>query len=184
MSEYKVSYRYASSLLGSAKEKKIQEQVSADVRLIASALKESRQLSLALSNPVVKPGTKTAILEGIFKSKVNADTMNFLRFLVQKNRENLLESIADIYLKLRDEELGIVELEVSAAEQLTGDQEAQLKQKFESYLNKKVKITFRQDASVIGGFIARIGDTVYDASLKHQLELLKKQFLSGGATLN
>ncbi|MHB8338571.1 MAG: ATP synthase F1 subunit delta [Ignavibacteriaceae bacterium] len=184
MSEYKVSVRYATSLLDTAIEKNIVETVSRDVELIHSAIDSSRQLQSALSNPVVKPNVKLSVLEEIFKSKIGDETMNFLKFLVEKNRENLLNSIASIYLELRDKYLGIVNVNVRTAVKFTDEQISQLKSNFEKYLNKKVKINFSIDPSTIGGFIAQVGDTVFDASLSHQLELLKKQFLKGGVSLN
>ncbi|MHB8580322.1 MAG: ATP synthase F1 subunit delta [Ignavibacteriaceae bacterium] len=184
MSEYKVSFRYATSLLNTAIEKNIVETVSKDVELIHSAIESSRQFQLALSNPVIKPNIKLSVLEEIFQGKIGDESMNFLKFLVEKKRENLLNSIAAIYLELRDEYLGIVNVNVRSAVKFTDEQISQLKNNLEKYLNKKVRFDFSIDTSTIGGFIAQVGDTVFDASLVHQLELLKKQFLKGGVSLN
>lgn len=184
MSEYKVSVRYAISLLDTAKEKNIIEAVSKDVELIHSAIESSRQLQLALENPVVKSNAKLSVLEDIFKNKISDESMNFLKFIVEKNRESLLSSIASIYLELRDEYLGIVNVNVRTAIKFTDEQISQLKNNLEKYLHKKVRLVFLIDTSTIGGFIAQVGDTVFDASLSHQLELLKKQFLKGGISLN
>ena len=59
-----------------------------------------------------------------------------------------------------------------------------MRENFEKLLNKKIRFNFTIDPNVIGGFVAKVGDTVYDASLKNQLEILKKRFLKGGASLN
>ncbi|MHB1687461.1 MAG: ATP synthase F1 subunit delta [Ignavibacteriaceae bacterium] len=184
MNEYKISVRYATSLLDTAIEKNIVETVSKDMELIYSVIESSRQLQIALSNPVIKPNVKLSILEAIFQAKVGDESMNFLKFLVEKNRENLLESISKNFLALRDEYLGIVNVKVRTAVEFTGDQVMQLKNNLEKYLQKKVRISFSIDHAVIGGFVAQVGDTVLDASLSHQLVLLKKQFLKGGASLN
>jgi len=95
MSEYKVSRRYATSLLESAIEKNMLDSIARDIELVASTLDANRQLILALSNPVIRPNIKLKVLEEIFKSRVNPDTMNFLGFLVE-NRE---ESSSDNYLQ-------------------------------------------------------------------------------------
>ena len=184
MSEYKVSVRYATSLLDIAIEKNIVETVSRDVELIHSTMESSRQLQLALASPVVKSNIKLAVLEGIFDGKVGDEMMKFLKFLVEKKRENLLNSIASIYIELRDKYLGIVNVNVRTAVKFADEQMSLLKSNFENYLNKKVKINFSIDSATIGGFIAQVGDTVFDASLSHQLELLKKQLLKGGVSLN
>jgi F-type H+-transporting ATPase subunit delta len=184
MSEYKVSKRYAISLLESAGEKKLVDAVYADMELIASTLGANKELMHVLSSPIIKQGVKLTILEEIFKSRVNPDTIAFLKFLIEKNRENLLENIARIFLELKDEQDGIVNVEVRAPESFTGDQLEKFKGNLEKTLNKKVRLNLKIDSEIIGGFVAKVGDTVFDASLKHQLELLKKQLLKGGASLN
>jgi len=184
MSEYKVSHRYAISLLESAGEKKLIDAVYADMVLIESALRANKELKHVLSNPIIRPNIKLAILEEIFSSKVNSDTTSFFKFLIEKNRENLLENIAKIFLDLKDEQDGIVNVEVSAPESFTGDQLEKFKSNLEKKLNKKVRLNLKIDSEIIGGFVAKVSDTVFDASLNHQLELLKKQLLKGGASLN
>jgi F-type H+-transporting ATPase subunit delta len=154
------------------------------MELIASTLGANKELMHVLSSPIIKQGVKLTILEEIFKSRVKPDTIVFLKFLIEKNRENLLENIARIFLELKDEQDGIVNVEVRAPESFTGDQLEKFKGNLEKTLNKKVRLNLKIDSEIIGGFVAKADDTVFDASLKHQLELLKKQLLKGGASLN
>lgn len=184
MSEYKVSRRYATSLLESAIEKNMLDSIALDIELVASTLEANKQLILALSNPVIKPNIKLKVLEEIFRTRVNSDTMNFLEFLVEKNREDLLGNISRIFLEMRDEHQGIVNVEVFSASVFSDEQTEELKTNLERLLNKKVRLSFKIKSEIIGGFIAKVNDTVFDASLIHQLELLKAQFLKGGASLN
>ncbi len=185
MADYKVSMRYAASLLDLAVEKNMLEIISSDIDLILSAMKKSRELGKALENPVIKPETKVSILDEIFKSKVNAETMHFIRFLVKKGREDLLQEIAEKYLELRDERAGIVNVNIRTAFELTDTQTNELKTKIEKMLNKKARLKIQIDPEVVGGFVAQVNDTVFDASVKHQLETLKQQLLkSGAAALN
>jgi F-type H+-transporting ATPase subunit delta len=72
--------------------------------------------------------------------------------------------------------LGIVNVHVKAAAELSAQQTAQLEQRFEAYSKKKVRVDVSLDSKLIGGFIARIGDTMFDGSVKRQLELLRKRF--------
>ncbi len=184
MSDYKVSRRYATSLLESAIEKNMLDSIARDIELVASTLDANRQLIHALSNPVIRPNIKLKVLEEIFRTRVNPDTMSFLEFLVGKNRENLLDSISKIFLELRDQQLGIVNVEVTSAVAFSDEQVEMLRNNLERFLNKKARLSFKINKEIIGGFVARVGDTVFDASLTHQLELLKTQFLKGGASLN
>jgi sulfopyruvate decarboxylase TPP-binding subunit len=64
------------------------------------------------------------------------------------------------------------------------EQKNVLGKRLEKILDKKVRLNFKTDLSLVGGFIAKVNDTLYDASIRHQLELLKKQFLTGEISLN
>ena len=184
MNESKVSTRYANSLLSSASDKGTLNTVAKDMELIYSTIKSSDELSRTLSSPIIKPQLKSSILEEIFSKRISGEAMEFLKFIVEKNREDLLESIVSKFLDLRDKKLGIIIVQVRSAVPMTDAQKKKLRESYEKLLNKKVRFDFAIDPAVIGGFIAKVGDTVYDASLKNQLEILKKRFLKGGASLN
>ncbi len=185
MADYKVSVRYATSLLDLAVEKNMMDTISSDIELVVSVMEKSRELGRALDNPVIRPEVKAAILDNIFKSRINKETMHFIRFLVKKGRENLLLEISNKFLDLRDEKLGVVNVNIRTAFELTERQMSEIKNKIEKMLNKKARLKIKIEPEVVGGFIAQVNDTVYDASVKHQLEILKRQLLkSNGAALN
>ena len=184
MADYKVSQRYATSLLGMAADKNNLEKISNDMEFISSVIETNNNLKLMLDSPVVKPKIKSSILEEIFKGKISEDSLKFLLFVVEKNREEFLYSIIKKFLSLKDQHLGIVVVDVKSAQEFSAEQLDDLKNKFEALLNKKVRFNFKIDESIIGGFVARVEDTAYDASIKHQLEILKKQFVEGGPSLN
>lgn len=180
----KVSNRYALSLLSIALEKNMLDTVYNDVKLLISTFNESDELQRVVESPVVRPELKISILDEIFSGKIDKETTNFIHFIIEKRREEILYSVAEKFIELRNEHLGIVELVVKTAFELNDDQKAILKERFEKILNKKTILNFKVDNNLIGGFIAQVGDTVYDASMKHQLELLKKEFVQGGLSLN
>jgi len=184
MSDFKVSIRYASSLLETAKEKNTLDAVSRDMELVYRIIEENAQLKSVLASPIIKSPVKLSIMTDIFKPVISQDSLDFIKFIIDKSREDVLFSIVRKFLELKDETLGIVNVEVVAAVEFTPEQEAELRGRMEGLLKKSVRLNFRIDRLIIGGFIARVGDTVYDASLKHQLDLLKKQFVKGGASLN
>jgi ATP synthase, F1 delta subunit len=184
MSNFKVSIRYAASLLEMANEKNNLDKISQDMELVYKAIDSNSQLKSVLASPVIKSPIKLSILTDIFKPVICQDSLSFLKFIVDKNREDILFSIIGKFLELKDENLGIVNVDVVTAVEFTAEQETALKTKIEAYLNKKVRLSYKIDRQIIGGFIAKVGDTVFDASLKHQLDLLKKQFVKGGASLN
>jgi len=184
MAETKVSYRYAASLIDLALEKNTLDELSKDMELVLSAILSSKDLGNLLQSPVIKNETKKSILSEIFKNKISEDSLNFINFIVEKNREYILDSIIEKFLEIRDEKLGVVRVEVKTSVDFTDEQKVKLKEKLENILNKKAFLNFITDNKIIGGFVAKVGDTVYDASIKHQLELLRKEFLQGSVQLN
>lgn len=184
MIDFKVSSKYAAALLDISEDKKNLDIISEDMELIYNVIESNKNLIRLLENPVVKPEVKSSILTEIFKSKISNDSLEFINFVVDKNRENFLVSIIKRFLELRDEKLGIVYVVVKTPFEFNDDQKNQLKNKLENLTNKKIRFKFQIDKDIIGGFIAKAGDTVYDASINHQLDLLKKKFLQGGALLN
>ncbi len=184
MSDSKVAYRYASSLLETAMEKGILEKVFKDIKLLIESLDVSGELRRTVESPVIKPELKYSVLKEIFSKKMNKETLKFIHFVIDKNREEVLYSIAEKFVDLRNGHLGIVELDVKTAFKFDDDQKKSLIKKFEKILKKTVNIHLEIDDSIIGGFVAQVGDTVYDASLKHQLDLLKKEFGQGNISLN
>lgn len=184
MAETKVSIRYANSLLDLTTEKNNLNEISTDMELVLTAIRSSPELRNLLESPVVKNGVKQSLLNEIFKNKVGSDTLNFIDFVVEKSRERILSSIVEKFLELRDAKLRIVRAEVKTSFDFTDEQKENLRKRLESMLNKKTYLNFIVDKNVLGGFVAKVGDTVYDASIKHQLELLRKEFLKGNVPLN
>lgn len=184
MADFRVLHRYATSLLETSIEKNNLDVVSSDISLLVDSLEKSRELQLMLESPVIRPEKKLNILKEIFGSKISKESMEFIEFIVSKKREDLLESIGKRFLQLKDEHLGIANVAVTIAVDFSNEQKDVLQKKMERILNKKVRLNFRTDAELVGGFIAKVDDTLYDASIRHQLELLKKQFLTGDISLN
>lgn len=184
MVSLKVSNRYALSLLNIALEKNMLDTVYKDIKILIDAFDGSKELQRVVESPVIRPDMKLTILGEIFSKKIDKETLNFIHFILQKRREVILYSVAKRFIDLRNEHLGIVELLVRTAFELNEGQKKILKERFEKILDKKTVMNFKVDKDLIGGFVARVDDTVYDASLKHQLELLKKEFIQGGLSLN
>lgn len=184
MADFRILHRYATSLLETAIEKNKLDSATSDIKLVVETLDQNRQLQLMLDSPVVRPETKLSIMKEIFKNKISKDSMDFVEFIISKKRESLLNSICKRYLELQDEHSGIANVMVTSASDFSIDQKTVLQNKLEKILDKKVRLNFKTDLNLVGGFIAKVNDTLYDASIKHQLELLKKQFLTGDISLN
>ena len=179
MSSFKVCNRYSIALMELADSKSILDRISSDVEFMYATMSGSKELRLMLASPIIKSDVKLSVLNELFASTISVDSMNFLKFVVEKNREKVLPDIFKRFLELRDLKLGFVNVEITSAVELTDKQREELKAKLQKITEKKVKMKFHLDQSIIGGMLIRIGDTIMDSSVAHQLELLKKRFLDG-----
>jgi F-type H+-transporting ATPase subunit delta len=110
--------------------------------------------------------------------------MKFIDLVVAKQREKHLPEIIEQFALLRDEKMGIVSIDVTSAVEFTPSQEKDLNNELERYTKKKVRVRLTVDRAIKAGLVVRIGDTVLDASMRRQLELLKARFLEGGPSTN
>lgn len=179
MKATRVARRYARALMMTADSNAAIDSIAADLELLRSALAASRELRLLLASPVVSVPRKKSILRELFAQRIEATTMTFLELLVEKQREALLADIIQQFFALRDESYGIVNVDVSAAVELTPQQTQRLMEKLERLTSKKVRVRFSLDRALRGGLKVKIGDTVLDASLQHQLEMLREQLAHG-----
>jgi F-type H+-transporting ATPase subunit delta len=176
MSVFRIANRYASALMGLAVERKNLDQFAEDVEFINNTLMHSKELRLFLSNPVIKKPVKLEVFKELLKSRKNTDLVEFVEFLISKNREEVLPQIVKRFLEMRDTKLGIIRGEVTCAVELTSAQQSSLKKEMESYTKQKVELMFKVDQRIIGGFVVKAGDTVIDASITNQLKQLRKKF--------
>ncbi|CUS78218.1 ATP synthase, F1 delta subunit [Candidatus Kryptonium thompsonii] len=106
--------------------------------------------------------------------------MKFILLLVEKKREDLLHDIVKVYQELYDEKVGVVTAEVITALELNGNERKKIEKKILELTGaKKVKAIYKVDPSILGGIIIKIGDTVYDASIKRRIQLLREQLIYG-----
>lgn len=183
MSDSRVARRYAQALLDAAAGAGREERVAADLEMLHAAIRGSSELRLLLKSPVVKQEKKRGALRAAFEGRVEPLTLEFLVLLTDKGREQTLSQVVVEFRCLRDLRLGIVSLDVSSATALSADQTETLRRRFESLTKKKVHVTVTVDAGLKGGLTARLGDTVYDGSIRRQLELLRQRFALGDGAI-
>lgn len=147
-----------------------------DTSILQRAYEESHEYRLFLKSPIIKREKKLKIVQELFRGKVSTEMLQFLMLVVEKGRENVLPEILSEFLKLYNERKGIVEVEVQTAIPLSKEQETKIVEHFRTYTKRSVKLRLTLNPSLIGGFIARVGDTMFDGSVRHQLELLRSQF--------
>ncbi len=184
MGNFTIATRYANALLEASEEKNTFVSVAKDMELIFNTFDASKELRVAISNPILTEEKKIEILHEIFSGKVGKDSLDFLFFIIKKGRNEVLFDILKRFIELKDEKLNIVKVLITSAFELDEKQKAEIKRKLAEYLKKDVRMQYKVNPSLIGGFTVRVGDTVLDASVVHQLELLRDKFLKEEFSLN
>ncbi|MFZ1291724.1 MAG: ATP synthase F1 subunit delta [Melioribacteraceae bacterium] len=175
MSEFIVSTRYANALMGISESNNSFSQVVEDIKFINLTLADSKDLRNLLFNPIISSQKKVSILDEIFSPHVSKEVVNFLNFLIEKGRENLLFDVTKRFLSLADDKLNNANVKIVSAIELNKDQKTTIEKKLNEMLNKNIIAQYEIDNTIIGGFKAKFNDTIIDASIQHQLELLKKR---------
>jgi F-type H+-transporting ATPase subunit delta len=177
MTESRVASRYVKSLLGLAEEQKALEQVHADMQLLSSVCKSSREFANMLHSPVIKHEKKLTILKAIFQGKVNKLTMAIIEMLTKKNREPLLPAIAAEFHNAYNVHKGIQKASVSTTFILDGKMKAEIEHLAKKISGKnQIDLEQKINKDLIGGFILNVGDKQIDASIKSKLKSLKTKF--------
>ena len=135
-------------------------------------------LQSAFGNPSIAHASKEKVLEGLIaKARPSRTTSNFLRVLLQNSRLMDLGVINERFAAVLEERSGHVSAEVTSARELSEAHKSELKSNLEKLTGKQVRLEFNIDPTLIGGVVTRIGSTVYDGSVRTQLENLKEELM-------
>jgi F-type H+-transporting ATPase subunit delta len=175
MAGARAAIRYAKAVLSLAQDQKATEVVNNDMKLIAKTVSENIELGDVLNSPVVSPSIKKSALLEIFKG-INPLTVNTIDTLITNKRIALLPEVAKQYSILFDTLNGTEVATVTTALPLTDALKVKVLAKAKALTGKEVAVENIIDESILGGFILRVGDLQYDASITNQLSKLKREF--------
>ncbi len=179
MSIARIAHRFAKAILDAVPEGSDPAAFLRDIADVQSSIRQSRELLLFFQSPVISQATKDAAVEAVFSERVGAYILSVLKFLVEKEREEYVVEILNTVIELYREREGIISTTISSAAALSTDQQTALSSALERMSGKRVEAEFGVDAAMIGGLTVRLGDTIYDGSVRHQLKRLRDRFVSG-----
>jgi F-type H+-transporting ATPase subunit delta len=177
-----VSFRYARALVDSVIAPQSQvnpKQALAELRIFSGMVRHSAELRNVLLSPAVSNAKKRNVI-GRFAESLPLSRLvrNFLFVIVDRRRTDLLDDMADAFETALDERLGIIRADVKSAAALNDRQQSELQQELSRVSGKQVRCDFSIDPSLIGGVVARIGSTVYDGSVRSQLETMRERLVA------
>jgi F-type H+-transporting ATPase subunit delta len=152
------------------------EKTVAELTQMADLVSSSHELHNVLLNPAVEHEQKIGLLDAIIKKMGGSKLLrNFVAVLIDHKRISQIGEITEHFKQELDARMGIAEARVSSARALTAAEKRSLEQRLAAVTGKTVRATYSEDAGLLGGAVVRIGSTVYDGSVRGQLQRLKQE---------
>ena len=176
-----VARNYAQALLLAAEAHgmAVVERYGQLMEAVAGAVQADERISVALESPRVSKTLKAALLERALEGLAPAEFVRFLQAVVRRGRQGLLGEIAQQYDVLVDVKLNRVHAGVTLLEAPDGRLEKQVVERLSRAIGKEVRAHFRADRGILGGVVVRVGDRIYDGSVRRKLATLRRKLLSG-----
>ncbi len=183
MKSIEVADRYSEALYELGKEEGILDGIQTDLGEVDRVLEENDVFFTFLTHPLVPNEDKKGILDDVFGESLLQETRNFLKLVVEKDREDYLPLIYDRLRKIRRDEEEIVEVEVTLPPDFSGeDIVEEIERRLTDIVDKPVQITdVSQDEDLIGGIRLKVGEQVIDGSVRARLEGLRDYVIEGGS---
>jgi F-type H+-transporting ATPase subunit delta len=176
MSIQTVARRYASALADVVLERGEAKEVQKELQQWEDLLRSSANLQEVFRNPTIALDKKRAVLNKLLeRAKPRATTGNFLKVLLQNQRLTELPEINRKFADILDERSGMVAATVTTARPVPDNVQQNLQEKLMVLTRRKVRLNFQQDPELIGGLVTRVGSTVYDGSVRSQLQQIKEK---------
>lgn len=174
-----IANRYARALADVvASQKGDYRQVLGEIAAFAALYGESVELREVLDTPAVPLAGKLRVLSTLTaRLGASSVTGNFLRVLASHYRVALLDGIVEVFHRIANERMGVVEVKVTSAEALGAAEEQALRARFAEITGRQVEFDFRRDDRLLGGVVAQIGSTVYDGSVRGQLDRIRQRLI-------
>lgn len=151
-------------------------KILAEAQQISALLRDSAELREVWVAPSIPAEQKRAVLDAIIKrTGISQMVRNFVAVLIDKQRVNILSEIVSEFAHELNQRLGFTEAEITTTRELSPDERSALETDLARVTGKKIRARYDQDRSILGGAIARVGSTVYDGSVKGQLEKIREQ---------
>ena len=177
MSVIRIASRYAKSLIDLASEQDNIETVVEDIKYFIEATK-NRDFFLMLKSPIINGDKKQQVFDALFKDKFSEITYSFLSIVVRKGREIHLPEIVAEFMEQYKKLKHISTVKLVTATSLSAETISKIKQRLvaSDATDDHVELEIEVNPDLLGGFVLDFGDRLYDASVAHQLEALKKEF--------
>ena len=146
---------------------------------VAGAVQAEERIAVALESPRVSKATKAALLERALGDLADPEFVRFLQAVVRRGRQGLVGEIAQQYHTLVDEKLNRVHAGVTLLQEPDARLEKEVIERLSQAIGKEVRAHFRADRDILGGVVVRVGDRIYDGSVRRKLATLRRKLVTG-----
>jgi len=174
-----IARNYAEALLLAAEPEGEVEHYGRLIDAVAGAMRTDERIAVALESPRVAKAAKARLLENALRGTAPQRFIRFLQAVVRRGRQALIGEIAQEYHALVDLKLNRVHAGVTLAVESDAPLEQQIADRLTRALGKEVRAHFRADPAILGGVVVRVGDRIFDGSLRRRLNALRRKMLGG-----
>ncbi len=181
MAAASVASRYARAFADVVQERKLDlAAVRTQLNDFCQLLQDSPELRHVLDNPAVPAEQKRHLLDALAgRMGLLRETRNFIAVLIDRRRINARPEIVRQVHAEMNQRLGLAEAEITSARPLPEEEKKQLEAQLIALTGKRIQAQYRQDPSLLGGAVVRVGSTIYDGSVKGQLQKIKEALTAG-----
>lgn len=176
MRHTKVKKRYAKALFDLAEELNIIENIHDDMQFIIEVCKKVPEFNILMKSPIIKSDKKLNILWAILPASTHLVTKKFIEIVTRKNRELFLDAMSLEFIELYKEHHNIQTVYLTTSHKLSEELKTLIKTKISSEIDSKIDLIENMDSNLIGGFIIKVQDKIFDSSFKGGIGKLKKEF--------
>lgn len=179
MSVQTVARRYATALADVVMARGEAREVRDELAAWEEMMRSNQSLLEVFRNPTIPYEQKRKVLTALIaRTRVRPTTANFLQVLLQNQRLAELSEVNKRFAQVLDERSGVVSAQVTTARPVPESSQEELRAKLAQLTGKKVSLNFTTDEELIGGIVTRIGSTIYDGSVRNQLQQVKERMKS------
>ena len=173
-----ISKRYAKALLELCEADSVNKEfILHDLENVKEALNSSSELVNLMKTPGISKADKQNVISKIFGGKIHKISLNFLLYLIEKDRFNIVESILAEFQAELDKENNFVQIEIVSAINLDDNMKENIKNRLSGKLQKQVTVDWSVNPEIIAGLVFIVGDSIIDTSLKSKLQMIGRNII-------
>lgn len=177
MSEETIARRYARALFEIAEEKNKFEQFEQDLTALNEAIQSSKELESFLVHPRIDVKVKKEKINAIFAGNISEEVLSLMQLLLDRRRENIISALMKEFVALSNDARNVMDAVVYTAQSMDEAELQAIAEKFGKKIGKTIRVKNEVDPSIVGGLIIRIGDRLYDGSVKGKLFRFKQSLV-------